>query len=222
MSNGKHRIFSWSLAFAIFIALWAIACDQSLPEPSHTPSAPLRDPVEPLGLTRAMGSGSGLALTIEENRPSSTAGNLTLTAVISNTSKTAVVIYPYWRPAGHRDSSMPVAEISFYITNMSGHEVAPIERNLDYRQRKINPHSFLSLGPGDAYARRIVLTGIAYGYTPLDSGRYQISARIIHAGPSWVKNVLAGGKMIATELHYNVDSVFEGTLESNVLEIEVP
>jgi hypothetical protein len=79
----------------------------------------------------------------------------------------------------------------------------------------------LSLPTGSALRHRIALNEDPFEYAIDNAGMYQVKASLTLRGRAWVENTMAHLGIEEHELLFDLRTVFDGTLQSNEIKIEV-
>ena len=130
-------------------------------------------------------------------------------------------LLPGFRLTEPAQPRLPIGRLSFSITDSLGVELARSAWIVDEAIGELDPRTFRVLIPGGFFGNSIRLDGHPLNYR-FERGRlYSVRARLAHRVGSWLPNTLVARQVEDSQLHYDLESVFEGEVESNTITIEV-
>ena len=147
--------------------------------------------------------------------------SVSVDVTLENGAEVYKTVFPVFTGEDQRPSGFPVAALSFEVVKDGKTVERASSRLTHYAKFQVSPHSFLSLPHGSALRHRITLTQEPFGYAIDETGRYRVRASLTLHGRAWVENTMEYLGIEDHELLFDLRTVFDGTLRSNDVEIEV-
>ena len=177
---------------------------------------PCKDPLEPKSTI------SGVKLSIESERANySQEEDLVISLKIFNGDSQYIVIYPGLFPKGVVLKNMPQSEIALLIKTQNGDLVSYSGTPVYPQYARVSFDSFIGLRKNYFYGVTVSLKEGDFKYSINKKGKYKIQAIYTTNAKEWMVGELKKRKQTETDLPFPLVRVFNGTLVSNEIEIEV-
>jgi len=115
--------------------------------------------------------------------------------------------------------SIPTAHLRFYADHGEGFDEIKYIGPLEFKLLPPDPNSFLILPPQYFLGKRIIMNNYLNVYR--HKGKYSIKAVYENRSLNYIKKLIDDGYLSAEDLEYDINRVFNGVIESNIITIKI-
>lgn len=155
--------------------------------------------------------------------PPTQANQADLFVSLHNCGGSYLLIYPYLQiDLPSSKSSWAWGGLRLEVTDSNGISVPPeAERSEEFRIRLPQPEDMLILPPGFFFGVEVSLRSGRFAYKLSKPGAYHVRAIYTSTARSWFLQRKADGKLGNGQLPFDIQHVFEGTVISETLKIDL-